>query len=84
MREVYELEKHKWFPRTDTAENRAFDKRTAGLFKIEFQGKGIVALVSKMYYVKGFVTKDKFSCKGIQKRNNEDVVYNDKLRVENI
>jgi hypothetical protein len=74
MKEIYEQEKHKWFLRDDTKENKAFDKRKAGLFKPEFIGKGIVALSSKMYYVKGFDTKDKMSCKGIQQRNNIDMV----------
>ena len=74
MREVFEAEKHLWFPRTDTPENKAFDKRKAGLFKIEFQGAGCVALAPKMYYVKGFDDYDKFSSKGIQKANNASVV----------
>ena len=64
----------KWFLRDDTKENKAFDKRKAGLFKPEFIEKGIVALSSKMYYVKGFDAKDKMSCKGIQQRNNIDMV----------
>ncbi|KAK3736485.1 hypothetical protein QZH41_017404, partial [Actinostola sp. cb2023] len=37
IREEFEAEKHDWLPRTDTAEHRAFDKRTPGLFKIEFE-----------------------------------------------
>jgi hypothetical protein len=74
MRNVWEQEKHKWFMRTDTKENKAFDKRKPGLFKPEFIGKGIVALSSKMYYVKGFEDKDKFSCKGVQKRHNSSVI----------
>jgi hypothetical protein len=80
MRDVYEAEKHKWFMRTDTNENKAFDKRRPGLFKPEFIGKGIVALSSKMYYVKGFDDKDKFSCKGIQKSNNQDIINYEKYK----
>ena len=55
-------------------EHIKFDKRKAGLFKIEFKGKGIVALAPKMYYVKGFSDKDKVSCKGIQQRNNSNLI----------
>ena len=91
MRETFEEEKHLWFPRTDTVENKMYDRRKAGLFKVEFKGKGIVALASKMYYVKGFGEKNKYSSKGIQHRNNasvvnfenyKDVVYGKKLRVD--
>ena len=74
MKNEFEKEKHLWFPRTDTDENIKFDKRKAGLFKIEFKGKGIVALAPKMYYVKGFSDKDKVSCKGIQQRNNSNLI----------
>lgn len=74
MLQEWEQEKHKWFMRTDTKENIAFDKRKPGLFKPEFIVKGIVALSSKMYYVKGFEEKDKFSCKGIQKRHNSNII----------
>jgi hypothetical protein len=74
MKEIYEKEKYKWFMRDDTKQNKAFDKRKPGLFKPEFIGKGIVALSSKMYYVKGFDNKDKSSCEGIQERNNIDVI----------
>jgi hypothetical protein len=59
----------KWFPRKDTPENAAYDKRTPCLLKIEFEGTGMVALCSKMYYVKG-ETKSKFSCKGMQHNHN--------------
>ena len=69
LRQRYAAEKHLWFPRTDTAEHAAYDKRTPGLFKEEYRGDGIVALCSKTYYC--FGEKDKFSCKGVNKRNNE-------------
>ena len=69
LRDEYESNKHKWFPRTDTAEHRAYDKRTPGLFKVEYQGEGIIALCSKTYYC--FGQYDKFSCKGINKKCNE-------------
>jgi hypothetical protein len=64
-------DKHNWFPRT---ENKAYDKRKPGLFKIEFEGDGIVALCSKSYYVWG--NKDKKSCKGCQKTRNKLDKYN--------
>ena len=68
LRQLYEQEKDKWLPRTDTEEHRRYDKRTPGLFKLEWEGDGIVALCSKTWY--GFGSKDKFSCKGVNKRNN--------------
>jgi len=51
LKETFELDKYNWFPRTDTPENKAYDKRQPGLFKIEFEGDGIVALCSKAYFV---------------------------------
>ena len=47
-----------------------FDKRTPGLFKVEWEGEGIVALCSKTYYCFGEKEGDKISCKGIQKKRN--------------
>ncbi|KXJ14359.1 hypothetical protein AC249_AIPGENE21562 [Exaiptasia diaphana] len=69
LKDVFEQEKHQWFPRTDTPENKAYDKRTPGLFKEEWSGDGIIGLCSKTYYC--FGTSDKFSCKGINKRCND-------------
>ena len=68
LQPLFEQEKDKWLPRTDTEEHRRYDKRTPGLFKLEWEGDGIVALCSKTWY--GFGAKDKFSCKGVNKRNN--------------
>ena len=68
LRERFEVEKFNWLPRTDTEEHKRYDKRTPGLFKLEWEGEGIVALCSKTWY--GFGAKDKFSCKGANKRNN--------------
>ena len=65
----YILNKHKWFPREDTPEHRAFDKRTPGLFKVEWEGDGIVALCSKTYFCFGETNKS--SCKGLNKHTNE-------------
>ena len=48
-----------WFPRTNTAEHKAYD----------WEGQGIVGLCSKTNYC--FGAKDKFSCKGVNKKCNE-------------
>ncbi|XP_078701249.1 uncharacterized protein LOC144927591 [Branchiostoma floridae x Branchiostoma belcheri] len=82
MRERYNREKSDWFPRTDTPENTAYDKRTPGLFKEEWSGNGIVGLCSKTYYCFGGEDKthDKFSCKGVNKRCN-DIDHQKYLRV---
>ena len=69
LREEYEKDKTNWFPRTDTPEHKAYDKRTPGLFKVEWEGNGIISLSSKTYYC--FGASDKFSCKGVNKKCNE-------------
>jgi hypothetical protein len=69
QRQVYDIVKKNWFPRTDTPEHAAYDKRTPGLFKEEYSGDGMIALCSKTYYCLG--KEDKFSCKGINKRTNQ-------------
>lgn len=69
LRTEFTMEQFNWFPRTDTPEHRAFDKRTPGLFKVEWEGKGIISLSSKTYYC--FGAYDKFSCKGVNKKTNE-------------
>jgi hypothetical protein len=56
--------------RDDTEEHKLYDKRTPGLFKVEYEGDGIIALASKMYYCFGD-QKDKFSSKGINQKQNE-------------
>ena len=61
--------KQRWFPRTDTQENSAYDKRTPGLFKEEWRGDGCVALNSKTYYCFREDRKDKFSSKGVNRSN---------------
>ena len=70
MKEEYLKEKYNWFPRDDTEEHAKYDKRKAGLFKVEFEGNGMVALAPKLYYVLGCGSKDKFSSKGVQKNQN--------------
>jgi hypothetical protein len=73
LQEEFKKEQYKWFPRTDTEEHKKLDKRTPGLFKIEYEGEGMVALCSKTYYVWGH-KKNKVSSKGLQKRGNSEVL----------
>ena len=47
---------------------KAFDKRTPGLFKVEWRGDGFVGLCSKTYYCFGMT--DKCSRKGLSKCQN--------------
>ena len=46
---------------------KAYDKRTPGLFKVEWSGDGFVGLCSKMYYC--FGATDKYSTKVLSKRH---------------
>ena len=45
-----------------------YDKRPPGLFKVEWRGDGFVGLCSKTYYC--FGSTDKYSTKGLSKRQN--------------
>ena len=47
---------------------KAYDKRTPGLFKIEWCGDGFIGLCSKTYYC--FGATDKSTTKGLNKRQN--------------
>ena len=47
---------------------KAFDKRTPGLFKVEWGGNGFIGLCSKTYYC--FGASDKCTTKGLNKRQN--------------
>ena len=67
--EEFQQDKCNWFLRTDTGEHKAYDKSTPGLFKVEWEWEGIIGLCSKTYYF--FGAKDKFSCKGINKKCND-------------
>lgn len=69
LKEELNRDKSNWFPRTDTPEHKAYDKRTPGLLKVEWEGYGIKEICSKTYYCWG--SKDKFSWKGVNKRTNE-------------
>ena len=74
LKEHYLQNKYKWFPRDDTKENAKFDKRTPGLFKVEYTGKSLIGLCPKMYFVEGADNEEKkykFSSKGIQKDKND-------------
>jgi hypothetical protein len=62
------MEKKNWFPRRDTPQLAAYDKRTTGLFRTEFTGDGMIALCSKTYFC--FGAEDKFSCKGVNRKPN--------------
>lgn len=41
-----------WFPRTCCAKHAKYDKRTPGLFKLEYQGHEMIGLCSKTYIVR--------------------------------
>ena len=78
LKEEFLEDRSNWFPRNDNAENEKYDNRTAGLFKTEFVGDGMCCLSSKLYYCLGELNKkDKFSSKGVQKKNNSSMLnYN--------
>lgn len=61
-----------WFPRKCCMKHATYDKRTPGLFKLEFDGDSMIGLCSKTYaIVKSDEGKEevKFSSKGISKRS---------------
>ena len=71
MKELYKEEKKNWLV-TDE-----YSKRVPGLFKAEFQGKRMIALTSKCYFVdSGGEGVKKFSCKGVSRR----ILFEDKMR----
>ena len=43
---------HHWFPRTCCSKHAKYDKRTPGLFKLEYQGDEMIGLCSKTYIVR--------------------------------
>ena len=49
LKAEFEVDKCNWFPRTDTPEHKAYDKRTLGLFKVEWEGQGIIGLCSLLW-----------------------------------
>ena len=96
MREEYDNDKYNFLPSESSELHPTFnvngirfsmkdyEKRTPGLFKVETMKDKMVSLCSKMYCCSDFdEDKIKFSCKGIQKANNnicykkfEDVLFN--------
>ena len=76
LRAEFQKDKNNWFPRNDSKANASYDIRKPGLFKIEFQGDGMVALCSKSYFVWG--AENKMSCKGLQQNKNMDVLNKEK------
>jgi hypothetical protein len=60
--------KPEWFPRRCCPEDAAYDLRTPGLFKLEFEGDEIIGLCSKTFIVIN-ENRFKYSCKGANKRN---------------
>ena len=88
LKDHFKQHKYDWFPREDSSENAAFDKRTPGLFKEEWRGDAMVSLASKNYYCylperwvdeKGEEAgyKEKASAKGVQKARNKGVMSSD-------
>jgi superoxide dismutase len=63
LKAEFEKERYGWFPREANRE----DKRKPGLFKVEFEGDGMIALCSKSYYVWRSGGKSKLSCKGVNR-----------------
>ena len=59
-----------WEVRPCCEEVKRYDKRTPGLFKVEFRGVGMVALNSKTYYCWGEDGEVKYSSKGLSKKTN--------------
>lgn len=60
-----------WEPESCCRKVAAFDRRTPGLFKVEYQGTGMVALNSKTYCCWSDSTGEvKISSKGLSKRTN--------------
>ena len=63
------LKGESWNPEECCVKQKKFDKRTPGLFKIEWQGQGMIGLCSKTYF--GWGDKNKCSTKGISKQHNQ-------------
>ena len=68
LKEQFEREKHNWFV-TPLAPQ---EKRTSGLFKVEFKGDKMIGLCSKSYCTENFATDTtqsqvQFSMKGVTK-----------------
>ena len=57
-----------WFPQPCCERRLMYDKRTPGLFKVEWEGSAMTALNPKCYV--GVGVESKLSCKGVTKRQN--------------
>ena len=57
-----------WTPGDCCINKKKYDRRTPGLFKVEWEGTGMIALCSKTYF--GWGEKNKCSTKGISKTQN--------------
>jgi hypothetical protein len=80
MKKQYDKEYKLFFPaekceekckKCDQCKLAMYERRTAGLFKIEWEGLGMIALNSKCYYGWSDTEKDKNSCRGVNKRTND-------------
>jgi hypothetical protein len=80
MRAEWEEEKLDWFPDNSTPERAAYTRRTPGLFKQEWKGDEMVCLTKKSYYCHGTKDKNKMAAKGIQGRNNADILTLEKYK----
>ena len=78
LKQHFQEHKYDWFPRDYNDEVAKYDRRTAGLFKEEWSGYGIVSLSSKNYicYLPDEGHKQKVSAKGVQQANgkNSDIL----------
>ena len=64
------LTNNTWHPTEECCKQKAlYDKRTPGLFKVEWEGDGIVSLCSKTHYC--FGATDKMSSKGLSRAQNK-------------
>ena len=65
LKEEYFREKSKWLAADKHSE------RTPGIFKPEFVGVRMVALTAKCYLAQSKTGVEKFSCKGVSKKQND-------------
>ena len=63
------VEGQMWQPQPCCIKQKKYDKHTPGLFKVEWEGSGMIALCSKTYF--GWGEENKCSTKGIDKRHNQ-------------
>ena len=71
-----------WLPQPCCESRLVFDKRTPGLFKIEWEGDSMTALNSKCYIGSG--SEKKVSCKGVIQKQNDlsPAIYKNVLDTE--